>query len=157
MERLVRPRQLHGSFCDQPFQIVMSTMKRLLCLPTDGDFALQLHVLPGKLLKHAVDCSRKRVEFVRPAARCDAAREITFDDGGRSTADFIHLGKKRTMTQPPDDSTQYHNNHHSAGNPRPEALDKRLEADALAAHQEVVSARQTHMRSNHPHRRSAAQ
>ena len=73
MERLVRSRQLHGSFCDQPLQIVMSTMERLLRLPAHGDFALQLHVLPGKLLKHAVDCSRERFEFVRSAAAYDAA------------------------------------------------------------------------------------
>src|SRR4029077_7860689 len=135
----------------------MSTMERLLRLTAHGDFALQLHVLPGKLLKHAVDCSRKRVEFVRPAARCDAAREITFDDRGRSAADFFPLGKKRAMTEPPDDSTQHHNDDHGAGNPVPEALDKRLEADALTAHQEVVSARQHYMRGNDPHGRSAAQ
>src|SRR5437867_13402027 len=69
----------------------------------------------------------------------------------------MHLGQKRAMTQPPDDSTQHYNNDHSARNSVPEALDKRLEADALTAHQEVVSARQNHMRGNHPHGRSAAQ
>ena len=52
-------------------------MERLLGLPAHGDFLLQLHVLPGKLLEHAVDGSRKRVEFVRSAARRDTAREIT--------------------------------------------------------------------------------
>jgi hypothetical protein len=73
MERLVCPRQFCGSFCDQPLQIVMSTMERLLCLPAHGDLALQLGVLPGKLLKHAVDCLCKSVEFARSAWRCDAA------------------------------------------------------------------------------------
>src|SRR5262245_15001000 len=103
----------------------MRTMERLLCLPADGDFALQLDILPGKLLKHVVDCARERVEFVRSSARCDAAREIAFNDGRRSAADFIHLGKKRAMTQPADDSAQGHNNDHSAANPIPEALDQR--------------------------------
>ena len=56
----------------------MSTMERVLCLPAYADFALELHVLCGELLEHAVDCSRKVVEFVRSAAGCDAAREITF-------------------------------------------------------------------------------
>ena len=44
------------------------------------------------------------------------------------------------MTQPSDDSTQHQNDDRGAGNPVPEAFDKRLEADALAAHQEMVSA-----------------
>ena len=48
-------------------------MERLLRLPAHGDFRLQLRVLAGQLLKHAIDCLRKSVEFVRSAARYDAA------------------------------------------------------------------------------------
>src|SRR5262245_35291113 len=101
----------------------MSTMQRLLCLPAHSDFALQLCILPGKLLKHAVDCSRETIEFVRSTADCNAARKITFDDGGCNAADFVHLGKKRTMNQPPYGGAQYENDAHGTGNPVPEAFD----------------------------------
>ena len=81
-------------------------MERLFGLPAHGDLALQLRVLPGKLLKHAVDCLRKSVEFARSAARCDAAREIAFDDGRSSAADFMHLGKQGTTNQPRESSSE---------------------------------------------------
>src|SRR6266568_678619 len=136
-EGLVRLRQLRRSLCDQSLQIVLHKMERLLCLPAHGDLALQLHVLPGKLLKHAVDCSRQSVEFVRSPVRWHTTREIAFDDGGCRAADFTHLEKQGATNHPPDDSTQDHNDAYGAGDPVPEAFDKRLEADALAAHQEV--------------------
>src|SRR5262249_7959969 len=153
-QRPVRPRQLCGSFCNQALQIAMSTMKRLLGLPAHSDLALQLHVLPGKLLKHAVDCSCKGVKFVRSASGCDSPREIAFGDGRRSAADFLDLKKKCTTDHPSESSTQDQHNAHCACKPIPEASDQRLEADALAAHQEVVSARYLHMRTAPPNRGS---
>ena len=140
-EGLVRLRQLRGALDDQSLQIVLHQMECLLCLPAHGDLALQLHVLPGKLLKHAVDGARQRVECVRSTVRWHTTCEIAFDDGGRRAADFLHLEQQRPTNHPPDDRTQDHNDAYGAGDPVPEAFDKRLEADALAAHQEVVSAR----------------
>src|SRR5215471_12458208 len=131
-QRLVHPRQLRGSFCNQALQIAMSTMKRLFGLPAHSDLALQLHVLPGKLLKHAVNCSCKGVKFVRSASCCDSAGEIAFGDGRRSAADFLNLEKKCTTDHPSESSTQDQHNSHCACKPIPEASDQRLEADALA-------------------------
>jgi len=47
---------LHGSFCDQPLQIVMSTMERLLRLPAHG----------GKLWAIANEDRRATFQFTLP-------------------------------------------------------------------------------------------
>ena len=119
----------------------MSTMERLFGLPAHGDLALQLGVLPGKLLKHAVDGLRKSVEFARSARRCDATREIACDDGRSPAADFMHLEKQGTTNHPPESSSEEQHDAHCACKPIPEAVDERLETDAFPAHQEVVAAR----------------
>jgi hypothetical protein len=53
----------------------------------------------------------------------------------------MHLEKQRTSNHPAESSTQDQHEAHCACKPIPEAVDERLEADAFAAHQEVVSAR----------------
>jgi len=72
-ERVVCLRQLCGSLGHQPFEFVMSTMKCILGLTAHCDFPLQLQVLIGKLLDHAVHGLRKCVELVRFAARRQTA------------------------------------------------------------------------------------
>src|SRR5215510_10586796 len=114
-------------------------MERLFCLPADSDFALQLHILPGKLLKHSVNCSRKRLEFVRSAVCCNAVREVTFDDGGRSAADIIHVIKERTMTQPAYVLPEQQHKADRGADSMPETLDKGLGASPLATDQQVDS------------------
>ena len=51
----------------------MRAMERLLGPPANRDLVLQLRVLPGKLLDHAVDCSRQRIELARSAAHFQTA------------------------------------------------------------------------------------
>ena len=134
----------------------MRALERLLRLATDGDLALEPHVLAGELCEHAVDGAGERIEFRRAAPGRQTARKVALDDRGRGTADLLHLRQQPAADHPSDRGTQRQNDDNRAANPQPEALDERVEEDALAGEQEVVSVRQHHVRTDHPHRRSAA-
>src|SRR3984893_12382239 len=116
----------------------MRAMERLLGPPPNRDLVFQLHVLPSKLLEHAVDGSRQRIELLRAAAHFQTACGAAFDNGGRSAADFTNLEKKRATNQPPNKSAPHQTDPRGARNSKPEQVHQRLEADAFAAHQQMV-------------------
>ena len=82
LERFVGPRELRRSFSNHSLQLVVGSMKRLLGLPPDHDFALQSHVLRDELIEHPVDRPGKGVERVRSAAHRHATRKVACRDGG---------------------------------------------------------------------------
>src|SRR5437588_4822500 len=132
----------------------MRAMERLLGLPPNRNLVLQLQVLAGKLLEHAVDGSRQRIELVRSSAHFQTARGAAFDNGRRSAADFMNLEKQRTSNQPPNESAQQQGDSRRTGNSKPEQVHQRLEARAFAAHQQMVATRQLYMRHNDSLRRA---
>src|ERR1700720_2315410 len=103
----------------------MRAMERLLGPPPNRDLVFQLHVLPSKLLEHAVDGSRQRIELLRAAAHFQTACGAAFDNGGRSAADFTNLENQRATNQPPNESAQQQGDSRRTGNSKPEQVNQR--------------------------------